>query len=63
MNSWQIIFSQSRANGAAYDGDRLPAQNWAWPQGTWFQSRVRYLRKVQQTRNARSPRILAVRED
>lgn len=21
MNSWQIIFSQSRANGAAYDGD------------------------------------------
>ncbi len=45
MNSWQVIFEQSRVNNGAYDGDRLPAQNWDWPQGTWFQERLRYLRR------------------
>ena len=24
--------------------DRLPGQNWQWPQGTWLQTRLRYLR-------------------
>jgi len=48
MNPWQLIFLQSRANNGAYDGDSLPAQNWDWPQGTWFQERLRYLRKTQQ---------------
>jgi hypothetical protein len=31
MSSWQLIFKQSRVNNGAYDGDRLPAQNWYWP--------------------------------
>ena len=44
MSSWQLIFSQSRVNNGAYNGDRLPAQNWDWPQGTWLQTRLRYLR-------------------
>ena len=44
MTSWQLIFLQSRANNAAYDGDYLPAQNWDWPTGTWFQERLYYLR-------------------
>jgi hypothetical protein len=44
MSSWQLIFKQSRVNNGAYDGDRLPAQNWYWPQGTWFQTRLRNLR-------------------
>jgi hypothetical protein len=45
MSSWQLIFKQSRVNNGAYDGDRLPAQNWHWPQGTWFQTRLRNLRR------------------
>jgi hypothetical protein len=48
MICWQLIFLQSKVNRGTYDGDRLPAQNWDWPQGTWFQNRLRYLRKTQQ---------------
>ena len=44
MNSWELIFRQSKANRGAYYGDRLPAQNWYWPRGTWFQSRLALLR-------------------
>ncbi len=47
MSTWQLIFLQSRANNCAYDEDDLPAQNWAWPQGTWFQKRRHYLRETQ----------------
>ena len=55
MISWQLIFIQSKVNNGAYDGDRLVAQNWAWPRETWFQMRLRDLR----TRNGKrfiSPR-------
>jgi hypothetical protein len=45
MNSWELIFRQSRVNTGRYDGDRLPAQNWDWPRGTWFQQRLRHLRR------------------
>jgi hypothetical protein len=45
VSSWQLIFQQSKVNNGPYDGDRLPAQNWHWPQGTWLQTRLRYLRK------------------
>jgi hypothetical protein len=45
MNAWVAVFSQSRANNAPYDGDRLPSQIWQWPADTWFQTRVRYLRR------------------
>jgi hypothetical protein len=44
MISWELIFLQSRVNHGAYDGDGLPAQNWDWPRGTWFQERLYYLR-------------------
>ena len=46
MNSWQLIFLQSKANHGTYDGDRFPAQIWDWPQGTWFQKRRRHLREA-----------------
>ena len=49
VSSWQLIFQQSKVNNGAYDGDRLPAQNWHWPQGTWLQKRLRYLRKGEGT--------------
>ena len=45
MNSWELIFRQSRVNHGTYNGDRLLGQNWRWPEGTWFQSRLRYLRQ------------------
>jgi hypothetical protein len=44
MDSWELIFRQSRANDADYDGDRLAVQNWDWPRQTWFQERLRSLR-------------------
>ncbi len=45
MNSWELIFRQSRVNNGLYEGDRLPGNNWQWPQGTWFQARLYYLRR------------------
>ena len=33
MNSWVSVFSQSPANNASYDGDRLPEQIWQWGRG------------------------------
>jgi hypothetical protein len=46
MTSWQRIFLQSRVNDSAYGGDSLPAHSWDWPQGTWFQRRLGYLRAL-----------------
>lgn len=52
MNTWAAVFSQSPANNATYLGENLPAQIWQWPSGTWFQNRVRYLRKQHQLQAA-----------
>jgi hypothetical protein len=46
MNSWQVIFQQSRVSNGNYIGDQLSAQNWQWPRNTWFQQRIRYLRRA-----------------
>lgn len=45
MSSWQLIVLQSKANNGLYNEDELPRQNWKWPQGTWFQKRLRYVRE------------------
>jgi hypothetical protein len=37
---WQLVFSQSRANGCFYDLEDLPHANWQWPKNTWFQDRL-----------------------
>lgn len=47
MSAWQLVFLQSKANNGLYDEDELPQQNWKWPQGTWFQERLRYIRETQ----------------
>jgi hypothetical protein len=44
MTYWELIFVQSRVNNGAYSGDALPATNWDWPRGTWFQERFIYVR-------------------
>jgi hypothetical protein len=44
-NFWQLVFNQSRVNGAAYFGDRLPNYSWDWPKDTFLQRRLSELRK------------------
>jgi hypothetical protein len=44
MNSWEAIFTQSPVNQGYYNEQRLPQNHWAWPRGTWFQSRLDLIR-------------------
>jgi hypothetical protein len=44
---WQLIFLQSKVNGAPYKGEELPGRSWDWPKDTYFQSRLN-LRKILQ---------------
>jgi hypothetical protein len=38
---WQVIFLQSKANGATYNGEALPPRSWDWPKNTYLQRRLR----------------------
>jgi hypothetical protein len=44
---WQLVFSQSKVNGALYLGEQLPGRTWEWPKNTYFQRRLRQLRWYQ----------------
>jgi hypothetical protein len=37
---WQLVFLQSKVNGAAYSGEELPGRNWNWPKDTYLQRRL-----------------------
>jgi hypothetical protein len=37
---WQLVFLQSKVNGAAYSGEELPGRNWDWPKNTYLQRRL-----------------------
>lgn len=37
---WQLVFLQSKVNGAPYNGEGLPGRNWAWPKNTYLQRRL-----------------------
>jgi hypothetical protein len=54
MSFWQMIFSQSKANGAQYSGETLPICCWNWPLDTYLQRR-RSLRQ--------SPNFLAAKSE
>jgi hypothetical protein len=41
---WQLIFLQSKVNGAPYHGEKLSGHHWNWPRGTYFQRRLQFLR-------------------
>jgi hypothetical protein len=41
---WQLVFSQSKANGAPYWGEQLQGQIWEWPKDTYLQRRLREVR-------------------
>jgi hypothetical protein len=51
MNSWELIFIQSRANNGWYDEDALPTYVWAWPKETWLKKRLRDLRSEEKERD------------
>lgn len=40
LSYWQLVFSQSKANGCSYHGKDLPHINWQWPKNTWFQEQM-----------------------
>jgi hypothetical protein len=37
---WQLVFLQSKVNGAPYNGEALPGRNWEWPKDTYLQRRL-----------------------
>ena len=39
LSFWQLVFSQSKVNGAKYTGEMLPVLTWNWPVDTYFQRR------------------------
>jgi hypothetical protein len=41
---WQLVFSQSKVNGAPYRGDHLDGSNWSWPDDTFLRRRLRQVR-------------------
>lgn len=41
---WQLVFLQSKVNGALYCGEQLPGLRWEWPQNTYLQRRLRLAR-------------------
>lgn len=56
MTFWQLIFSQSKANGAQYEGERLPICIWSWPTDTYLQ-RMRSSRQSTHFLSAGSERM------
>jgi hypothetical protein len=45
--TWQRIFLQSRVNGAPYDEEQHLSFKWRWPENTYLQRRLQYLRTFQ----------------
>jgi hypothetical protein len=44
---WQLVFSQSKVNGAPYSGEQLQGHIWNWPTDTFLQRRLRAMRWYQ----------------
>jgi len=44
LSFWQLIFLQSKVNGASYCGEQLVGQKWDWPENTYLQGRLQHLR-------------------
>jgi hypothetical protein len=54
-NFWQLVFNQSKVNGAEYFGDRLPSNCWDWPKDTFLQKRLNELKKRRQENSSDRP--------
>jgi len=46
---WQVVFSQSKVNGAPYFGENLPGRSWDWPKDTYLQRRLQETKWLQST--------------
>lgn len=44
---WQLVFGQSKVNGARYDGENLAMSRWRWPTNTYLQRRRQLLKNSQ----------------
>ena len=44
---WQLVFGQSKVNGARYDGENLTTSRWRWPTNTYLQRRRQLLKNSQ----------------
>jgi len=40
-SSWQLVFLQSKVNGASYRGEQLPNMSWEWPKDTYLRRRLK----------------------
>jgi hypothetical protein len=56
---WQLIFLQSKVNGAPYKGDALSGQSWDWPKDTYFQRRLHLNKVLQDAESSKTLRIRA----
>jgi hypothetical protein len=54
-NYWQLVFNQSRVNGAEYFGEQLPCNSWDWPKNTFLQRRLSELKKQRWDETIRGP--------
>jgi hypothetical protein len=50
---WQLIFLQSKVNGANYSGEELPGRNWDWPKDTYLQRRLHQAKYLQVPENSK----------
>jgi hypothetical protein len=50
---WQLVFSQSKVNGAPYFGDNLPGRTWEWPKDTYLQRRLQQSKWFQPSGNSK----------
>ena len=48
---WQLVFSQSKVNGAPYFGENLPGRTLDWPKDTYLQRRLQQTKWFQSTGN------------
>ena len=44
---WQLVFLQSKVNGAPYTGEWLSVRSWQWPENTYLQRRLKDLIRYQ----------------
>jgi len=49
---WQLVFLQSKVNGAPYNGEQLPGRSWDWPKDTYLQRRLRRSKWFQSNNSA-----------
>ncbi len=50
---WQLVFLQSKVNGATYNGEALSQRSWDWPKDTYLQRRLGRHKHIHHVENSR----------